>query len=163
MGPYVIAGLAAIVILASFWRQARLSAELKVSRARIAALEVHANQRAMEFAAMERTVRFERAVCKTFATDVGCYLHKCRHDLASTLNVATGFLELVAQALNSHEAGSGRTEQIRRAQIALDKACKLTVQMPLSAPELPVNGGRRHLDNGQPQATGHPIGVARRG
>lgn len=163
MELFLIGGLAAIVAMASGWRLARQSAELKLSRARIAALEEQAGQHELEIAAIERTLRFQHAVSKTFAADVESYLHKCRHDLTSALNVATGFLELMAQAENPLSAGNCRRDQIRRAQIALDKACKLTIQMPLQAPELSLNSDPGQTGNGQSSPRGRPIGGPHRG
>lgn len=150
MNEHLVAGVASVafLLIALLLRQRKL---LKCSLSRIQVLETDLAQLEAVNTTMEQALRRERAAAQSFAADVDAYLHKCRHDLASALNVATGFLELMNQFGASDGHGHEVEERRRRALLALEKACRLVVQIPVARPALLIDDDRHQQSQNHPK------------
>lgn len=132
--------LGAICILAAAGVSAWQAVELRRWRGEVQKLKARLAEIEAESTSVERTLRFERAAARTYAREVRAYVHQCRHDLASNLNVASGFLELISLKDAAPKFDSARMDQIKRSIEALAKVRETMAMMPAGLPELLLNG-----------------------
>lgn len=140
MESNLLSALVVMGVFAAVGMSIRHAIELKRWRTEAQKLERRLTEIEAETSRVEQTLRFERASAKSYAVAVQEYVHKCRHDLASSVNVASGFLELMNQVEYTPSLPNGRTDQIKRALAALNVAKETMTRMPSGLPSLRLTG-----------------------